>query len=229
MKSFKYICLAVLSVLCFASCEKETEGVSNANKLLFELKGGETMLVTLGTSYQDPGFVAQFNGMDDSKNVVVEGSVDAQTVGLYYVSYVHHNVDEIQTVLKRTVIVCDPTVETDISGAYLTAPGTFRRSGAAEVPFEGFKVSISKIAPGFFRISDFLGGYYHQRAGYGTAYACNGYVQLKSDNTLTLLSSSILPWGDTLTGVSDASFDPETGVVKWCADYAGMLFYVVLK
>lgn len=229
MKSFKYICLAVLSVLCFASCEKETEGASNANKLLFELKGEETMQVTLGTSYQEPGFTVQFNGSDDSKNVAVEGSVDAQTVGLYYVNYVHSNKDGVRTVLSRTVIVCDPTVETDISGAYLTAPGTYRKSGTTETPFEGFKVNITKIAPGFFKISDFLGGYYHQRAGYGAAYACNGYVQLKSDNTLVLLSSSILPWNDTLTGISDAFYDPETDAVEWCAEYAGMLFYVVLK
>ena len=229
MKSFKYICLAVLSVLSFASCEKETEGVSNVNKLLFELKGEETMLVTLGTSYQEPGFTALFNGLDDSKNVAVEGSVDAQTVGLYHVGYVHSNKDGVQTMLNRTVIVCDPTVEADISGAYLTAPGTCRKSGASEVPFEGFKVNISKIAPGFFKVSDFLGGYYHQRAGYGAAYACSGYVQLKSDNTLTLLSSSILPWGDTLTSVNEASCDLETGAVKWCAEYAGMLFYVVLN
>lgn len=228
MKSFKYICLVVLSVLCFASCEKETEGVSNANTLLFKLKGEGTMLVTVGTSYQEPGFTAQFNGLDDSQNVDVEGSVDAQTVGLYYVSYVHSNKDEVRTMLTRTVIVCDPAVETDISGAYLTAPGTYRLTDS-EVPFEGFKVNITKIAPGFFKISDFLGGYYHQRAGYGAAYACSGYVQLKSDNTLTLLSSSILPWGDTLTEVTDASYDPETGAVKWCAEYAGMLFYVVLK
>lgn len=219
----------MLSVLSFAACEKETEGVSNVNKLLFELKGEETMLVTLGTSYQEPGFNAQFNGVDDSKNVAVEGSVDAQTVGLYYVNYVHSNADKVQTALTRTVIVCDPTVETNIAGAYATASGTYRDYGGATTPFEGYKVNITKIAPGFFRISDFLGGYYHQRAGYGAAYACNGYVQLKNDNSLTLLSSSITPWGDTLTGVSEASYNPETGAVKWCAEYAGMLFYVVLN
>lgn len=228
MKSIKYIFLAVLSVLSFAACEKETEGMSNANKLLFELKGEETMLVTLGTSYQEPGFTALFNGADDSKNVAVEGDVDAQTVGLYYVNYVHSNRDKVKTYMTRTVIVCDPTVETNIAGSYLTQDGTYRQT-SSRVDYPGFKVTISKIAPGFFKISDFLGGYYHQRAGYGSAYACNGYVQLKNDNSLTLLSSSILPWGDTLTGVSEASYDPETGTVKWCADYAGMLFYVVLK
>lgn len=229
MKSIKYICLAVLSVLSFAACEKETEDVSNVNKLAFEMKGAPTMLVTLGTSYQEPGFTAVFNGADDSKNVAVEGTVDAQTVGLYYVNYVHSNIDKVKTTLTRTVIVCDPTVETNIAGAYITAAGTYRSLNGAEVPFPGYNVNISKIAPGFFKISDFLGGYYHQRAAYGAAYACNGYVQLKNDNSLTLLSSSLTPWGDTLTEVTGGGYDPETGTVYWCAEYAGMLFYVVLK
>ena len=159
----------------------------------------------------------------------IRGEVDARNVGLYYVAYIYTNDDGVQTRLNRTVIVCDPTVETDIAGRYATVEGTYRLAGGNEVPFPGFGVNIYKIGPGFFEVSDFLGGYYHQRAGYGAAYAAKGYVQLMKDNTLKLINSSVAGWGDSLTGLQDGVYDPVTGSLSWCADYAGMLFYVVLN
>lgn len=49
------------------------------------------------------------------------------------------------------------------------------------------------------------------------------------DNTLKLINSSVAGWGDSLTGLQDGVYDPVTGSLSWCADYAGMLFYVVLN
>ena len=201
MKQLKYIGWMICSLFFLVSCDKETEGMSKV--LHFSLEGDETMLVTVGTSYNEPGYAITLDGVDVSGNVEIRGEVDARNVGLYYVAYIYTNDDGVQTRLNRTVIVCDPTVETG--------------------------VNIYKIGPGFFEVSDFLGGYYHQRAGYGAAYAAKGYVQLMKDNTLKLINSSVAGWGDSLTGLQDGVYDPVTGSLSWCADYAGMLFYVVLN
>ena len=188
MKQLKYIGWMICSLFFLVSCDKETEGMSKV--LHFSLEGDETMLVTVGTSYNEPGYAITLDGVDVSGNVEIRGEVDARNVGLYYVAYIYTNDDGVQTRLNRTVIVCDPTVETDIAGRY---------------------------------------GYYHQRAGYGAAYAAKGYVQLMKDNTLKLINSSVAGWGDSLTGLQDGVYDPVTGSLSWCADYAGMLFYVVLN
>lgn len=227
MKQLKYIGRMICSLFFLVSCDKETEGMSKV--LHFSLEGDETMLVTVGTSYNEPGYAITLDGVDVSGNVEIRGEVDARNVGLYYVAYIYTNDDGVQTRLNRTVIVCDPTVETDIAGRYATVEGTYRLAGGNEVPFPGFGVNIYKIGPGFFEVSDFLGGYYHQRAGYGAAYAAKGYVQLMKDNTLKLINSSVAGWGDSLTGLQDGVYDPVTGSLSWCADYAGMLFYVVLN
>lgn len=227
MKSMRYISILLSAVFLLTACEKETEGISRI--LHFELLGEETMLVTLGTSFQDPGCKVTYQEQDVTAEIKVTGTVDAQTVGLYSVRYVYTNKDGVKTTKERTVIVADPTVTIEIAGNYLTAEGTFRLSGSTVTNYPGYKVRISKIAPGFFQISDFLGGYYEQRAGYGAAYACKGYVQVKNDNSITLLSSSTLPWNDTLTALTDGKYDPATGAVSWNAEYAGMFFNVVLN
>lgn len=227
MKSLRYLGLIICSLLV-ASCEKETEDVSNVNKLFFEIQGDETMLVTLGSSYNEPGYKATFNGVDVTKEIKVLGDeVDAQTVGVYNKEYAFYNKDNVKTSLYRTVIVCDPTVETDISGIYKTT-STTSRDGTINYP--GCTIKITKIAPGFFRVSDFLGGFYAEFRGYGASYACSGNMQLKNDNTLTLLSSSIIPdWGDTVSSVTDAVYNPADGTISWVTDYAEMTFNVELK
>lgn len=227
MKNIRYISMFLCALFFFTACEKETEGVSGI--LHFELLGEETMLVTLGTSYQEPGYKVIYRDQDVTKEIKVTGSVNAQVVGLYPLEYSYYNKDGVKTTRERKVIVSDPTVTTNIAGSYVTVDGTQRLAGAAIIKYPGFSVTVSKIAPGFFQISDFLGGYYDQRAKYGAPYACYGYVQLKNDNTITLLSSSLLPWGDTIAGVTDGKYDPATGTVAWTAEYANMFFTVVLN
>lgn len=227
MKQIKYLILFLSTIFFFTSCEKETEGVSGIVR--FKLLGDETMLVKLGTSYQEPGCEVIYRGEDITKTVQITGDVNGQVVGLYTVNYTYTNPDGIKTTISRKVIVADPTVTTDISGQYITATGTYRIRGGVRTDYPGFKVTITKIASGFFQISDFLGGYYDQRAKYGPAYATSGFIQLKSDNSITLLSSSNTAWKDALTDLTEASCSPNNNTVTWKADYAGMLFTVVLN
>lgn len=227
MKNLKYLSLFLCTLFFLSACEKETENVSGI--LHFELLGEQTMLVTLGTSYQEPGYKVVYRDQDVTDEIKIVGTVDAAKVGLYNLNYTYTNPDGVRTTVLRTVIVADPTVTRNIAGNYVTVNGTFRLRQGVITNYPGFDVTIDRIAPGFFKISDFLGGYYDQRAKYGVAYACSGYVQLKNDNTLTLLSSSILPWGDTLTGVTEGQVDPNTDAISWKAEYAGMIFTVVLN
>jgi hypothetical protein len=228
MKNFLLYLSIILTSLILYSCEKETEGISSTIDI--ELLGGQLMQVAVDEPFVDPGVDAKYKGVDITNSITKIGTVDYNTVGIYTIDYTYINDDGISTTRTRTVIVCDPTITTDISGDYVTVTGTYRKNAAgAIVNYPGFNVKVKKIAPGFFEISDFLGGYYEQRAKYGASYACSGYVQLNSDNTLSLLSSSILPWQDTIDGIGIAKYNPSDGSVSWAADYAGMTFNVVLN
>lgn len=75
-------------------------------------------------------------------------------------------------------------------------------------------MKVTKAAPGIFYVSDMMGGYYDQKAGYGSSYAMTGYFQLLADNSLVLLSSSVEGWGDSATGFKDGKYDPATGEIS---------------
>lgn len=226
MKNLKYITFAICSLFLLSACDKDTEGVSSL--LHFELNGDETMLVTLNTSYEEPGFKITLDGADVSESVEIVQDVNADRVGLYTVQYIYTNMDGVKTVKERTVIVNDPSVTLDMAGSYVTATGT-QRDYNGITAFQGQKITVNKIAPGFFSISDFLGGWYAQRAGYGAAYACSGYVQLQNNGTFELLSSSLLPWADTIDGITEGKYDAASGQVSWKTSYAGMAFTIVLN
>ncbi len=228
MKKIKYISILFSFLLLFVGCEKvETEDISSI--LHFELNGDIRMLVPLGTSYKEPGVTVTYKGQDVSSSIEIFGNVDTKTVGIYNLDYIYTNADGVKTTRSRNVIVADPGIKTDISGKYTGIEGTQRLRKGVTTPYPGFTVIIKKVAPGFFQISDFFGGYYAQRAGYGNAYACNGYIQLKSDNTLTLLSNHVSGWGDSLSALNDGVCDPEKGSISWKAEYKGMTFTVVLN
>ena len=91
-------------------------------------------------------------------------------------------------------------------------------------------MKVTKAAPGIFYVSDMMGGYYDQKAGYGSSYAMTGYFQLLADNSLVLLSSSVEGWGDSATGFKDGKYDPATGEISYVVNYAtSMDFVITLK
>jgi hypothetical protein len=224
-----FVCLAFV----LSSCEDKTS--QDTSKITyfvnFEIQGEQTMLVPVGTPFTDPGVIATEGENDITSSVVITGSVDNNTIGLYTISYAAANVDGFASSVSRTVIVYDPSVTTDISGVYTTDAGTHRLAIAsgAQVAYGGYPVTISLIAPGIFHINDFFGGYYEVRAGYGAAYAMTGYISLNPDNSLSLLSSRVAGWGDSLDALQEAAYNPETGGIEWGAKYAGAyIFYLKL-
>lgn len=151
---------------------------------------------------------------------------------------------------QRDIYVYDPTIETDISGyyninmqestylgritvdaaagEYLVQP-SFAEATAFYGNVDSCTIRISQLLPGFFYVSDLLGGWYEQIRGYGSSYAMTGYISLNSDDSITLLSSYVRGWGDGLDGMWDGEYDPETETISYETWYAGSVgFYIVM-
>lgn len=220
MKKIQYILLAALLFLGLG-CEKEldSEDVSRVTTYLtYELTGGELVAIPLGTAYSEPGFKAMEGSTDVSSSVTVEGTVNSSKIGVYRLTYSAENSDGFLSTTRRRVVVYDPSAPaTDISGDYITRVARVAPARA----FNDLNVTIEKLAPGFFYVSDFLGGFYDQGSNYqyGPAYAMTGYVTIKADNTLTLVSSYLSGWGDSLNKLENAVFNPETQTITWDAFY----------
>jgi hypothetical protein len=232
MKKILYSFLVCL-LFIFTSCEKDTQDTSKITYYVtYDIKGGKTFLVPVGTSYVEPGVIAMEGDKDVTSSMKTTGTVDANKIGVYPVTYSAVNVDGFASSDIRTVVVYDPAIKTDISGKYTVAGSTYRFRGGTKVPFSGYPVDVEKIAPGVFAISDFLGGYYDKRAAYGSSYAMAGYISLKLDNTLEVLSSKMAGWGDSLNSFNNGSFNPSTNSIHWEAAYSSgpeMTFFVDLN
>ncbi len=70
----------------------------------FSLKGNPYMEVEQNKEYNDPGFNANIYGEDVSEDVVVTGTVDTSTCGIYVISYTLEK-ESIDMVLSRSVKV----------------------------------------------------------------------------------------------------------------------------
>lgn len=217
-----FVCLTLVFV--FVSCNDKTsyDDSKITYYVTFAIKGDQTMLVPVGTTYTDPGVKAMEGDKDVTSTMTTTGTVNSNKIGLYPVTYSAINADGFASAATRTVVVYDPTVKTDISGTYTLAAGSYRLtlSNNAKTAFSGYKVTLTYIAPGIFYVSDFLGGYYDKRAAYGSAYAMTGYVKLNPDNTIGLLSSKVAGWGDSLNSLANASYNPATSAIHWEATYA---------
>lgn len=240
MKKIIYSLFVCLS-LAMVSCDKSTEDPSFVTYYVdFEMKGNKLETVALGGTYVEPGVIVKEKGEDVTSKMKVTGTedIDVNKVGVYYITYAAENVDGFAKSVTRTVIVYDPAITTDISGDYKTVDGTERETKQEDEswkkePFSDFKVNLTKVAPGVFEVSDFLGGYYDQGKGYGEAYAMVGYANLNADNTLGILSGDVAGFGKSYEKDSfkDAKYDPSgtQGKLQWKVGFSGMKFTVVLN
>jgi hypothetical protein len=225
--------LLILGIAClslfFASCEKETEGISfETHYAVFELTGDNPFSIPLGTQYSEPG-VKALAGTDELE-VNSSNNVNSDQIGVYTVSYSATNKDGYDASASRTVVVYDPTApDTDLSGKYVSGVVRTEADGSSPRPFDGLSVTVTMVGPGIFYVDCLLGGYYSLGAGYGSTYAMTGYIMLNSDNTLSLISSYVSGWGDGLEDFFDGVYDPATGGLSWKSQYAGSdIFSVTL-
>lgn len=233
MKKIIYSFLLICGLVSLTGCEDITsEDTSRLTYYVaFDMKGDKLMQIPVGSSYTDPGVEASLKGANVTSSMKVTGDVvDPNTIGLYIVKYSGVNADGFTTSVSRTVIVCNPAVTTDISGDYISAAGTHRMRDGAKVSFSGYPINVKKIAPGFFFVSDFFGGYYFPRLeanDYTSAYKMTGYIKLNEDNTIGLLTSNIKGWGDSLDGMENGKYDPIAKSIYWEAAYAGSMSFNV--
>ncbi len=220
--------MSFLITLSFTSCNDETTQDLSVvtHYVTLELNGDELIHLPLGTTYTDEGVIALEGDEDVTSNVTVNNSVNSNEAGIYTVTYSVTNKDGFPSSTERTVIVYDPSINTSIEGVY-NVNGTRNSSGKIEA-YSGFTVSITNYLPGIFKISDYLGGYYEQGRGYGSAYALTGYLKLNADNTIEALTGYVAGWGDSYNSVENGIYDAATGEISFDVDYAGMLFAVTL-
>lgn len=230
MRRFIYniIPLVSICIILLQSCKKETTGGFTQITVypVITLEGGKIYFVKAGIPYKEPGVKATLDGVDVTKDLIIKSTVNTAKVGKYSVSYSMTNSDGFKVEDSRTVYVYDGTASSLESKVYTVATGTNRNGTTA---YSGYPIAVYQISPGVFSISDFLGGYYDKRAGYGSAYAAVGSFKLNGDNSLTLLNSSVAGWGDELSGLANANYDKASGTLSFTSQYAGFNFNVILK
>ena len=220
--------LALAATFGLSSCsDDEFTDTKVTHYVSFDLTEGENYALPVGSTYKDPGYKAMEGTEDVTAHVKVDGTVDGSTVGYYPITYSAVNKEGYSASITRNVFVYNPAVTTDISGTYTTQAGTQRDYGGKKTAFSGQTIVLKEVAPGIFSVSDFFGGYYDQRAGYGSAYAMTGYVAINADNTLTALYGHVSGWGDSYNSFS-GSYDPATKTVKLTVAYAGVMTFDII-
>jgi hypothetical protein len=230
MKNILNILILIFLVAFLAGCKKEltSEGVSRQTfYVTFDLTKGPLVINPKGTAFVDPGFKAMEGTSDVTSKVKIDGSVNVNKVGLYTLTYSATNSDGFSASVSRSVIVYDPAAPTtDLTGSYLSNVSRISPARA----FTGLSVTITKKAPGFFYVSDFLGGFYDQGANYryGPAYALTGYMLLNADNTLSYVSSFNAAWGDAANSFTNGVYNPVTNGLTWRVSYTSSNYNFVI-
>ncbi|MBS7289987.1 MAG: DUF5012 domain-containing protein [Bacteroidales bacterium] len=228
MKKIIYFAIgAVVAMTLAASCTKESEGLTRITYYpVLELEGETTMLVDKGSSFNEPGYTATLNGEDVSADVKIESNVNTSKSGIYSVVYSIVNSDGFSSVAKRTVIVFD--FEDPVEGIYTVDPSSYRLYNGAQLAFgRAFQIYVLANGDGTYLVDDILGGWYCQRAGYGTDYAMQATISI-SGGSVNLINSYIPGWGDSLVDWADGSF--ADGTLSYTAVYvSGMEFHITMS
>ncbi len=230
MKKYISIMASALAVLSLASCSKDTEGLTEITYYaVIDLEGPVYDQAVAGTPYVDPGYKATMQGEDITSEVKITTDMDLQNPkpGYYTVTYSAINADGFPASSTRYVLVAD--ADDPASGYYTTDANSYRvSSGGTTYYGRSFSIVVYGDGTGTYNVSDFLGGWYDQRAGYGGSYAAVGQFDLAADGSISLVDSSVAGWGDSLSALNDAGFDAATGTISWVAVYAGMEFHVTM-
>lgn len=194
---------------------------------VLEMAGDGFEEITAGVPWTDPGCTATLNNEDYSDHIVVSTDLDMEDPkpGLYTVSYSAANSDGFGVSVSRQVLVTAPG--DTMTGFYTVDPQSYREFKGNTVFYGApFEVLVYGVGNDVYAISDFFGGWYAQRAGYGSRYEMAGKFTIAADGSLDVTYTSITPWGDTANSVTGTA-DTATGTLSWALDYnESMLFHV---
>lgn len=225
MKKIIFSIMMALPVLFLGSCEKESEGLTRITYYpVLTLDGDETVIVNKGGSYVEPGYSASLNGEDVTSQVQVDNSIDPTKSGIYSVDYKITNSDGFSSVASRKVIVLDATDA--VEGIYAIDPNSIRNYSGNIVKFgKPFEFIVFNRGT-YYEFTDLIGGWYEQRAGYGSKYAMKANVAIATDGTMTLISSLVPGWGDSADGMgADSKYDFTTHTFTYSVDYAEVMTF----
>lgn len=220
-KNIIFTMLFALVALVMTSCSKDSEGLSRITYYpSIELKGDSYLVWEKGVAYQEPGYTSEMNGEDVSSQVTITGNVDVNKSGIYTLTYTTtKNADGFDASASRTVVVLDS--KSAVEGFYMNQ-ATSNRNGTAYG--KSYEVLVIDNGDGTVSVDDILGGWYCQRAGYGTNYAMTATLAIASDGTLSLVKSYVPGWGDGLDSL-EGSFDAATSTFNFVCVYAGSLTF----
>jgi len=139
---------AVFMLIVMTSCQKtvvQTDTQVGISKITYyatiTMNGDVYMATPLGTPFVDPGATAATSA-GTSVPVVVQGSVDETTAGIYTLNYVATNADGFSVTTARHIAVYD----TDAGAAANDLSGSYARST------NGSLAVWTKIAPGVYEV-----------------------------------------------------------------------------
>lgn len=220
-KNILFTMLFALCALVLTSCDKKSEGLSRITYYPSITLNGDTYMVwEKGEAYVEPGYYSELNGEDVTSQVTVSGTVDVNKSGIYTLTYTTvKNEDGFDASASRTVVVLDSS--SNIEGFYLNQ-ATSNRNGTAYG--KNYEVLVIDNGDGTVTVDDILGGWYCQRAGYGTKYAMTADIAVAADGTMTLISSYVPGWGDGLDSL-EGTFDAASSTFNFVCVYAGSLTF----
>ena len=215
------------SVVSLSSCEKETEGKTRITYYpTIELQGEETVYVNKGDSYVEPGYASFLNGEDVTSQVTVVSNVDESKSGVYTINYVTiQNEDGFDNAATRKVVVLD--FDDAIEGIYVLSDDSFRDYGGTVALYgAAYEILLISNGDGTYNVSDLFAGWYDQRAGYGSNYACQAVMEISGSSVSVDPGDTFVPgWGDSIDDFHDASYS--AGTLKYQVDYAGLMTFNV--
>lgn len=223
------LCLMILGMV---ACEEET--TQDNSKITYHaditLDGDLSLLWAKGTQWADPGYTAILRGKDVTDMVEIKTDLDVNKPGVYTINYIVTNEDGLSRSETRTVYVYDPTPSLIQSGVWTVSATSFRDATAAGGVLSeyggSYNVVIIQVSPGKFYISDFLGGWYEQRAGYGSAYALKGHFLLDDFGMMSGAGDALVEgWGDSYSDLIGFVMMED---LNFMVTYADMFFDVTL-
>lgn len=132
------------------------DGDSGLSRPVLTLEGEKTMLISVGNSFEEPGYSAEMDGEDITSNVVVTNTVDTSKPGYYTVTYSVTTSDGLKVTKIRNVWVNNPghfnTIYWGESWHDINSLRHFYNSPLV--------IEENDASQGLYTINDVLGGFY---------------------------------------------------------------------
>lgn len=218
------------------SChEITTDGVTRVTYYpQLNIIGGDMITHAKGTPFVDPGFTATLNGVDVKDDVVLDGSVDANTEGVYTLTYTYTNVDGFAASASREVVVAPATATLpNLEKSYnITVTRNTTTAAAAGYP-QPWSGSLTKLIGDTYLISDLISGWYQARFSVSNPAVvslvnCLGVVTITGTSVKLLRAYADNYWGTTPTptGASNeiGTYNSTTGVITISTLWSGYTF-----